>query len=82
DGKLLAVGTAEGLVEVRDVQSGRTVMLDSHHGASVNSVAFLPGDPSRLISASDDTTVAQFSCPACTDPDGVIREAVEWAKGH
>ena len=82
DGTLLAVGTADGLVEIRDVQSGRTVMLDRHHGASVNSVAFLPGDPSRLISASDDTTVAQFSCPACTDPDGVIRKAVEWAKGH
>ena len=82
DGKLLAVGTADGLVEVRDVQSGRTVMLDYHHSASVNSVAFLPGDPSHLISASDDTTVAQFSCPACTDPDGVIRDAAEWAKTH
>ncbi len=82
DGTLLAVGTAEGLIEVRDVQSGRTVMLDPQHGASVNSVAFLPGDRSRLISASDDTTVAQFSCPACTDPDGVIRDAAEWAKTH
>jgi WD40 repeat protein len=80
DGGLLAVGTAGGLVEVWDVHSGVTVMLDRHHSASVNSVIFLPGDRSRLISASDDTTVAQFSCPACTDPDRVIREAVEWAR--
>jgi hypothetical protein len=56
------------------------VMLDRHHGAPVNNVTFLPGDRSRLISASDDTTVAQFSCFACTDPDSVIQAAVEWAR--
>ncbi|MGH3852459.1 MAG: WD40 repeat domain-containing protein [Pseudonocardiaceae bacterium] len=82
DGSLLAVGTAEGLVEVWDVHSGRTVMLEHHHGDSVNGVVFLPGDRSRLISASDDTTVAQFPCPACSDPDRVIQEAVEWAKAN
>ncbi|MGH3815474.1 MAG: hypothetical protein ACRDUV_23990 [Pseudonocardiaceae bacterium] len=80
DGGLLAVGTAGGLVEIWDVNSGMTVMLDRHHSGSVNNVIFLPGDRSRLISASDDTTVAQFGCPACTDPDRVIQEAVEWAK--
>jgi WD40 repeat protein len=80
DGEMLAVGTAEGLVEVWDVQTGVAVMLDRHHSASVNSVQFVPGDHSTLISSSDDTTVAQFSCSACTDPDGVIREAVEWAR--
>jgi WD40 repeat protein len=73
------VGTADGLVEVWDVHSGVTVMLDRHHSVSVNNVIFLPGDRSRLISASDDTTVAQFSCPGCTDPDGVIRDALQWA---
>jgi WD40 repeat protein len=79
DGRLLAVGTADGLVEVWDVSSGVAVMLDRHHSASVNSVKFLPGrDRSRLISASDDTTVAQFSCPACANSDRVIREAVAW----
>jgi WD40 repeat protein len=80
NGELLAVGTAEGLIEVWDVRSGITVMLNRHHSASVNNVVFLPGDGSRLISASDDTTVAQFSCPACADPDGVIREAEKWVK--
>jgi WD40 repeat protein len=79
DGELLAVGTTEGLVEIWDVHSEVAVMLDRHHGASVNHVKFLPGDRSTLISASDDTTVAQFRCPACTDPDQVIRQAVEWA---
>jgi WD40 repeat protein len=80
DGALLAIGTGEGLVEVWDVRSGVTVTLDRHHSAPANNVILLPGDRSRLISASDDTTVAQFSCPACTDPDRVIREAVEWAR--
>jgi WD40 repeat protein len=82
DGELLAVGTAEGLVEVWDVRSGVTVMLDRHHSASVDNVVFLPGDGSRLISASGDTTVAQFGCPACADPDAVIREAEEWVKAN
>jgi|GEM_PF-1810020 len=80
NGELLAVGTAGGLVEVWDVRSGVTVMLDRHHSVSVNNVVFLPGDGSHLVSASGDTTVAQFSCRACADPDGVIREAEEWVK--
>jgi WD40 repeat protein len=82
DGGLLAVGTADGLVEAWDVHSGAAVLLDRHHSGSVNSVVFLPGDRSGLISASDDTTVARFSCPACTDSDRVIREALEWAKSN
>ncbi|MEO7195243.1 MAG: WD40 repeat domain-containing protein [Pseudonocardiaceae bacterium] len=81
DGYLLAVGTAEGLVEIWDVHSGMTVTLDRHHSDQVSSVVFLP-DRSRLVSASDDSTVAFFSCPACSDPDRVIREAVEWAETH
>ena len=80
DGGLLAVGTTGGLVQVWDVHSGVAVMLDRHHSAPVNNVVFLPGDRSHLISASDDATVAQFNCPACTDPDSVIQEAVEWAR--
>jgi WD40 repeat protein len=80
DGGLLAVGTADGLVEAWDMRSGSAVLLDRHHSSSVNSVVFLPGDRSGLISASDDTTIARFSCPACADPDRVIREALEWVK--
>jgi WD40 repeat protein len=76
DGELVAVGTGEGMVEAWDVHSQVSVTLARHHGASVNSVKFLPGDRSRLISGSDDTTVAEFSCPACTDADRVILEAV------
>jgi WD40 repeat protein len=77
-GELLALGTAGGLVEIWDVDADVTVLLDRHHSNSVNNVVFLPGDGSRLISASDDTTVAQFRCRACADPDSVIREAEEW----
>jgi WD40 repeat protein len=80
DGNLLAVGTAEGFVEVWDVRSGDSIMSGHHHGDSVRNVLFFPKDQTRLISSSDDTTVAQFRCPACSDPDTVIREAVEWAR--
>lgn len=82
DGRLLAVGLVDGRVEVWDVKSFVTVMLDQHHSDSVTSVKFLPGDRSRLISASDDTTVAQFGCPACSDPHRVIREAQDWVRAN
>jgi WD40 repeat protein len=82
DGNLLAVGTAEGFVEIWNVRSENSIMFDHHHGDSVRNVLFFPKDQSRLISSSDDTTVAQFCCPACSDPDAVIREAVEWARNN
>lgn len=82
DGSLLAVGTAEGLVEVWDVRSGTTVALTRQHGDSVNDVLFAPGGNARLVSASDDTTVAQWSCPACVDPDSVIRDATAWVDAN
>ncbi|MGH3708259.1 MAG: WD40 repeat domain-containing protein [Pseudonocardiaceae bacterium] len=78
DGKLVAVGTGEGLIEVWDVDSGRRVMLARQHGDSVNDVLFLPGGRSRLVSASDDSTVAVFECRACEYPDTVVRDAESW----
>jgi WD40 repeat protein len=81
DGGLLAVGTGEGLIQVWNVRSGRTVMLARHHGDSVNDVLFLPGDRSRLVSASDDTTVAVSRCDACKDPDAVVQDAERWLDG-
>ncbi|MGH3973498.1 MAG: WD40 repeat domain-containing protein, partial [Pseudonocardiaceae bacterium] len=81
DGGLVTVGTAEGLIEVWNVESGRTVMLARQHGDSVNDVLFLPGDRSRLISASDDLSVAVSRCDACEDPDAVVRDAERWLGG-
>lgn len=75
DGRLVAVGTGEGLIEVWDVRSGRKVMLVRQHSDVVNDVLFLPGSRSRLASASNDSTVAMFNCQACDDPDAVIRDA-------
>lgn len=75
DGRLVAVGTSEGLIEVWNVDSGRRVMLARQHSNAVNDVLFLPGGQSRLVSASDDSTVAVFSCAACEDPDAVIQDA-------
>ncbi|MGH3778267.1 MAG: hypothetical protein ACRDRR_21430 [Pseudonocardiaceae bacterium] len=81
DGSLLAVGTGDGLIQVWNVESGRTVMLTRHHGDSVNDVLFLPGDRPRLVSASDDTTVAVSRCDACEDPDSAVQDAKRWLDG-
>jgi WD40 repeat protein len=71
DGRLLAVGTAEGLIQVWEVGSRGTVWLTRQHGDFVNDVLFLSGDQPRLLSASDDSTVAlSLPCEACQDPDG------------
>jgi WD40 repeat protein len=79
DGSLLAMGTAEGIIEVRNVASGRTVMLSRVHGDSVNDVAFMPDD-SHIVSTSDDTNVTRSPCEACTNDAAVIEEAQRWAK--
>jgi WD40 repeat protein len=80
DSGLFAAGTTDGLVEIWDVQSGVTVMVDRHHGDSVNSVVFLPSDRSRLISGSDDKTVAQFGCRACSDKTARSRKPSSWQR--
>jgi WD40 repeat protein len=82
DGRLVAVGTGEGLIEVWDVHSGRKVILVRQHSGTVYDVLFLPGGRSRLVSASNDSTVAMFDCQACDDPYAVIREADRWVKAN
>jgi len=77
DGKLVAVGTGEGLIEVWKVDSGRRVMLARQHGDAVNDVLFLSGGQSRLVSASDDSTVAVFKCDACEDPGTYARQVAD-----
>ncbi|MGH3810972.1 MAG: hypothetical protein ACRDUV_00760 [Pseudonocardiaceae bacterium] len=44
----------------------------------MNDVLFLPGDRPRLVSASDDMTVAVSRCDACEDPDAVVQDAERW----
>lgn len=75
DGRLVAVGTGEGLIEVWEVHSGRMVMRARGHSDMVNAVLFRPGGQSQLVSASDDSTVVVSTCPACDNPDDVIRDA-------
>jgi WD40 repeat protein len=82
DGRLIAVGTKDGFVQVWDVQSGVTLILAHQHGDYVNDVLFAPGDDGRLISASDDTTVAAWPCLACVDQESAIRDALAAAGRH
>ncbi len=76
DGKLLAAGTADGHVEIWEVATGVTVALTRQHGDAVNQVRFLPGPVTRIVSASDDHTVAEWSCAACDNQDKVINDTV------
>ncbi len=82
NGSLLAIGTADGLVEVRDVSTGGTVALVRQHGDSVNDAVFVPGGNTQLISASDDQTVAEWPCAACDNQEAAIRAAVEATPAH
>jgi WD40 repeat protein len=75
-GRLLAVGTADGQVEVWDVESGVAIMSQRAHSEFVNDVEFAPGTPTTLVTASDDRTVARIACPACDDQDAVIRQMI------
>ncbi|MGH3868726.1 MAG: WD40 repeat domain-containing protein, partial [Pseudonocardiaceae bacterium] len=81
DGRLVAVGTGEGLIEVWDVHSGRMVMRVRRHSDMVNEVLFLPGGQSRLVSASEDSTVVVSTCEACVNPDAVVEDAQRWVDG-
>jgi WD40 repeat protein len=75
NGALLAVGTAHGLVQVWDVNSGTTLALTRQHGDAVNDVLFASGNRHQLIMASDDTTVTAWNCSACDDPEKAISAA-------
>lgn len=80
DGRMVAAGTADGLVQVWDLASGDLLTLTRQHGDFVNDVLFAPGGQGRLISASDDTTVAEWSCPACAN-EGAAIDAARTAAG-
>lgn len=76
DGRLVAAGTTDGLVEVWDAESGHFVTSTRQHAGFVNKVLLLGTDGSRVVSASDDDTVAVWPCLACRDPDAAVEEAV------
>ncbi|MTJ49106.1 P-loop NTPase fold protein [Dolichospermum sp. UHCC 0259] len=54
--KRIAVGLADGTIEIWDVLTGTKWLSYKHHTNAVNSVAFSP-DASMIASGSDDTTV-------------------------
>ena len=53
-------------------------MLSHIRGNSVNDLQFISDDGYRLVSASDDTTVAESLCPACRNPNKVIQRAIRY----
>jgi WD40 repeat protein len=94
DGRLLAAGAADGLIQVWDVGSGRVIFRIRRHADSVNAVLFAerPGEAagadaaapvqSLLVSVSDDTTAAVISCPPCADAARAIDAMRAWVASH
>ena len=77
DGSLLAVSAADGAVHVwrwTEVDARKLAVLQ-RHGGLVNTVEFTADD--SLVTASDDSTVADFPCPTCGDFAGLLSEAEE-----
>ena len=62
DGKMLAGGSEDGLINVFDTGSRTILRTFPTHQSAVNAVAFL-GDGTRLLSASNDKTVRLFDLP-------------------
>jgi WD40 repeat protein len=74
DGRLIAAGNGSGLVQIWDTATGQLLTSVRHHGEFVNDVLILTRDGSTIASASDDFTVAFWSCDACRDPDATAEE--------
>jgi WD40 repeat protein len=64
DGRLVAVTTWSGAVQVLDASSGGTVMRLQEHQAVAWDVAFDPDDPGTLATSSDDGTVKLWDLAA------------------
>jgi WD40 repeat protein len=73
DGELLAVAAADGTVHIWRWATGQKLAVLHRHGDLINSVEFLPDG--RLVTGSDDTTVAIFPCTTCGDFEELLQAA-------
>lgn len=73
DGKLLAIGSEQGTVDLRDGRTGAFIRMLWAHSGAIHSMQFC-ADSTRLITASADRTAILWSVP-----DGEVIYALE---GH
>jgi WD40 repeat protein len=71
DGRLLAVGSEDGTIDLRDARTGALIKLLWAHSGSVHSLHF-SADSSRLLSAGADGSALVWAVP-----DGEVIAAIE-----
>lgn len=62
NGKHIAAGDQQGVVTVREVETGKEMYRSKVHNGHVVSVRFSPSDPALLVTASDDTRIRLINC--------------------
>ena len=67
-GKQVAVGDAGGVVRVGDLETAQTLHAAAAHEKPVRGLSYLPADPSLLLSASDDGSVALLDAQHAAAP--------------
>ncbi|NMO90368.1 WD40 repeat domain-containing protein [Actinomycetospora sp. TBRC 11914] len=76
NGRLAAVGSLNGTIQVWDTSTGSLVTQDHEHAGSVNAVDFTAPDGSRLISTGVDRRAVSSPCDACRDPRATLEQIV------
>ena len=57
-----SAGDQQGVVTVREVESGIEMYRSKVHNQHIVSIRFLPNNPSLLVTASDDTRIRLVEC--------------------
>ena len=73
DGSLVATGAPDGTIHVWHWEDGHKLAALRRHGYSVNRVRFTADG--SLLTASDDATVAVFTCTTCGPFDDLLKVA-------
>lgn len=75
DGRFVATAAPDGTVAIWGARNGDLLAHVRVHADYVNAVAFKPGDPRSVITASDDHTVFLYRCETCGDDDELLQLA-------
>lgn len=62
NGRHLAAGDQQGVVTVREIETGVEMYQSKVHNQHIVSVRFSPNNPSLLVTASDDTRIRLVDC--------------------
>jgi WD40 repeat protein len=78
----MATGGADGTVRVYDIPTGDLLAVLDVHGDAVNSVAFDPTEPNRIVAASDDGTVTVTQCDLCDVVNDKLLNYAQRSQAH